>query len=94
MCLVLHPGLKLEYFRQQEWKEEWINIAEKLVHDEYTSMYEGKAKGCNAAQSGMASDRKVSLLRCVPYIGMLMTNTDPIRCRLCKLLCGDNQEFT
>jgi hypothetical protein len=25
---VLHPGLKLEYFRQHGWEEEWIENAE------------------------------------------------------------------
>ena len=37
--LVLHPGLKLEYFRQKEWEEEWIDNAEALVHEKYTADY-------------------------------------------------------
>ena len=28
---VLHPGLKLEYFRQKEWEKEWIYEAEDIV---------------------------------------------------------------
>ena len=28
---VLHPGLKLEYFRQQEWEDEWIDNMTDLV---------------------------------------------------------------
>ena len=40
--LVLHPGLKLEYFRQKEWEEEWIDTAEELVHKVYVARYEGK----------------------------------------------------
>jgi len=39
---VLHPGLKLEYFRQQDWEEEWVDNAESLVRDEYIAHYEGK----------------------------------------------------
>src|SRR5260221_341927 len=37
---VLHPGLKLEYFRQREWEKEWIEQAEKLVCEEYAANYE------------------------------------------------------
>jgi hypothetical protein len=40
--LVLHPGLKLEYFRQKEWEEEWIDNAENLVYKVYAARYEGK----------------------------------------------------
>jgi len=40
--LVLHPGLKLEYFRQKEWEEEWIDNAEDLVYKVYVARYEGK----------------------------------------------------
>jgi hypothetical protein len=32
--LVLHPGLKLDYFRVQEWKDKWIDIAKNLVREE------------------------------------------------------------
>jgi hypothetical protein len=48
--LVLHPGLKLEYFRQNGWEEDWIDIAEDLVYKEYAARYEGKgeATGANA----------------------------------------------
>jgi hypothetical protein len=28
---VLHPCLKLEYFRIQEWEQEWIDAAENLT---------------------------------------------------------------
>ena len=40
IAMILHPGMKLEYFRQQEWQEDWIETAEKLLCDEYTSRYE------------------------------------------------------
>jgi hypothetical protein len=39
---VLHPGLKLEYFRQHEWDDEWIEIAENLVREEYAVNYQKK----------------------------------------------------
>ena len=40
--LVLYPGLKLKYFQQKEWEEEWIDNVEELVHEVYVSHYEGK----------------------------------------------------
>jgi len=38
--LVLHPGLKLDYFCVQEWEDKWIDIAENLVCEEYIGEYE------------------------------------------------------
>jgi hypothetical protein len=43
IAMVLHPGLKLEYFRQQGWEDEWVDNAENLVREEYIICYEGKA---------------------------------------------------
>jgi hypothetical protein len=43
VAMVLHPGLKLEYFRQQDWEELWVDNAENLVRDEYITRYEGKS---------------------------------------------------
>ena len=37
--LVLHPGLKLEYFQLHGWEADWIKMAEELVWDEYVSRY-------------------------------------------------------
>ena len=37
---VLHPGLKLEYFQQHEWEEDWIDVAENLVQEEYAVNYQ------------------------------------------------------
>ncbi len=37
---VLHPGLKLEYFRQHDWEKGWIEQAETMVREEYTATYE------------------------------------------------------
>src|SRR5271154_3426232 len=44
IAMVLHPALKLEYFRVHNWKREWIRLAEQLVRDEYTKNYQGKAE--------------------------------------------------
>lgn len=39
---MLHPGLKLEYFRQQDWEAEWVDNAMELVREEYKAHYDGK----------------------------------------------------
>lgn len=44
IAMILHPALKLEYFRAHDWKREWIRLAEQLVRDEYTKNYQGKAE--------------------------------------------------
>jgi len=49
---VLHPALKLEYFCQHEWEEDWIDTALQLVQDEYTARYE---KALPAEESPVAT---------------------------------------
>ena len=44
ITMVLHPGLKLEYFWQQNWENCWIGEAEKLTRDEYTHTYEDQVE--------------------------------------------------
>lgn len=39
---MLHPGPKLEYFRQQDWEDEWATNAEELARDEPEAHYDGK----------------------------------------------------
>jgi hypothetical protein len=34
--LVLHPGLKTEYFHSREWEREWIDTAEELVRTAFS----------------------------------------------------------
>ena len=61
--LVLHPGLKLEYFRQKEWEEEWIDNAEDLIHQVYATQYKGKEDvvGTNPNTSVGAVSQQFSL---------------------------------
>ena len=40
IAMVLHPGMKLEYFRNQKWEAEWIEQAETLVREVYAAKYE------------------------------------------------------
>jgi len=40
---VLHPGLKLKYFQQNDWHKDWIAMALELVQDEYAAHYEQAA---------------------------------------------------
>jgi len=46
IAMVLHPGMKLDYFRNQKWEDEWIAEAEHLVREEYAAKYE-KVAGSN-----------------------------------------------
>lgn len=39
---VLHPGLKLEYFRKQRWKQKWIDETLTVTRAEYVVNYKGK----------------------------------------------------
>jgi hypothetical protein len=40
IAMVLHPGMKLKYFKQREWEEEWVEQAENMVCEEFISVYE------------------------------------------------------
>ncbi|KAJ7605704.1 hypothetical protein DFH06DRAFT_1020047 [Mycena polygramma] len=39
IAMVLHPSLKLEYFRLRKWEQAWIDLAEQLVKDEFDLSY-------------------------------------------------------
>ena len=85
---VLHPGLRLEYFHQHDWEEEWIENAEMLVHDKYIACYEGKAPHTqislhtagDAIQSiaAMAQDQKLSEIRFPERVALLYATTNPL----------------
>ena len=62
IAMVLHPGLKLEYFRQQGWEDKWVDNAENLVREEYIIHYEGKASPIAPVLETMTS---VSSLSCL-----------------------------
>jgi hypothetical protein len=49
IAMVLHPGMKLEYFKRAEWEADWIEQAESLVRDEYMSSYQAKSNATQAA---------------------------------------------
>src|SRR6266852_5782140 len=37
IAMVLHPGMKLEYFCNQKWEEEWIEEPKSLVQEAYVA---------------------------------------------------------
>ena len=43
ITMVLHPGMKLEYFHNHEWEAEWIGEVERLVRTKYVEQYEQQA---------------------------------------------------
>jgi hypothetical protein len=55
IAMVLHPGMKLEYFRNQKWEGEWIEEAETLVREEYVVNYE-KINESNTQKNSIAKD--------------------------------------
>ena len=59
IAMVLHPGMKLEYFRNQKWEGEWIDEAETLVREEYVAKYEKKANEPNLAPTEDSSQNVV-----------------------------------
>lgn len=50
----------MEYFCQKGWEEDWIETAEKLVRDVYTTYYEGKEGPATATAT--ANAEPVSIL--------------------------------
>ena len=71
IAMVLHPGMKLEYFHNQKWEGEWIEQAETLVREEYTTKYEKAVDESNTApknnsnvDDGFASFGNLSVTTC------------------------------
>jgi len=50
IAIVLHPGLKLQYFRNQQWERDWIEEAERLVRQEYHAHYEKEPSSMEPTQ--------------------------------------------
>ena len=42
IAMVLYLRMKLKYFRQHKWLDEWIEQAENMVREEYIGSYEKK----------------------------------------------------
>jgi hypothetical protein len=70
--LVLHPGLKLEYFCCHDWEEEWIGQAENMVHKEYIATYENKSKSAQDAVNVNTPNAKV----CCTHMHMTSTHNN------------------
>ncbi|KAG1861090.1 hypothetical protein C8R48DRAFT_604723, partial [Suillus tomentosus] len=63
IAMVLHPGLKLEYFRQQEWNDEWISHAKEITSEVYVKQYKGKSNPAQVLDSGTTNDLVSFLLQ-------------------------------
>lgn len=50
IAMVMHPGLKLQYFRNHQWLKEWIEVAEELVRNEYRDNYEKETPSVEPTQ--------------------------------------------
>jgi hypothetical protein len=47
IAMVLHPRLKLEYFKQRGWEPEWIEVAEELTRERFMARYRDVDGGAN-----------------------------------------------
>lgn len=71
IAMVLHPGMKLEYFRRQEWLDSWIEEAEKMTHDEYIAKYEAELDTTqNSADSVSLTTWFYMLFSLVPQVSI------------------------
>lgn len=48
---MLHPGLKLQYFKNNGWEDEWVEMAEMLTRSKYEQVYEKKAPTDSASEN-------------------------------------------
>jgi hypothetical protein len=58
IATVLHPGLKLEYFRLHRWEDEWIEAAENLFREEYIDRYKDHVSPSTPAAHVSAEDKE------------------------------------
>lgn len=50
IAMVLHPGMKLQYFHNQQWEDDWIEEVERLVRQEYHAHYEKETSSVEPTQ--------------------------------------------
>lgn len=55
MLLALHPGLKLEYFRRQNWPDAWIATAQEILENVFEAYTEKYDRAANVTTSSMVS---------------------------------------
>ena len=55
IAMILHPGMKTEYFKQQDWLDSWIETAVALVRDEYASVYKKQPDTVNTPPGNTAA---------------------------------------
>ncbi|KAL1937892.1 hypothetical protein VTO73DRAFT_12785 [Trametes versicolor] len=58
IAMILHPKHKLQYFRDQEWDEEWINDTLKLIRDEWRTYYKPKSAPVDVGDQGASGKGK------------------------------------
>jgi hypothetical protein len=52
---VLHPQIKLKYFKDQKWKPEWISCARTIFTERFHESYAGRFGFQNSRASGWES---------------------------------------
>jgi hypothetical protein len=71
---VLHPGLKLEYFRTREWEDSWIKTAKDMVYDEYNLHYRDSATVVDATPDEPTVQYILHYIRCAGLIKTSLGN--------------------
>ena len=82
IAMVLHLGMKLEYFKLNDWESDWIEQAESLVRDEYKSQYAPKATA--TVQTASVPDKNDDFTD----FGNVSVTAAACACELNEYLCG------
>ncbi|KII87298.1 hypothetical protein PLICRDRAFT_177063 [Plicaturopsis crispa FD-325 SS-3] len=65
IAMVLHPRHKLDYFKNANWEDSWIQAAKGIVEDEYEQSYADRK---TAASSRAAAPQAVNVAKRVCYV--------------------------
>ena len=52
----LHPSHKLDYFRSVDWEDDWMKMAEEIVHMEFERAYAGLHDGNETDETDSVCD--------------------------------------
>ncbi|KAI0371578.1 hypothetical protein BV20DRAFT_941875 [Pilatotrama ljubarskyi] len=75
IAMILHPGHKLEYFRDQNWSEEWIETAKDIIKDEYNRKYANrKPASPTSSTSDKAPQISAVKVRVTSFTGHVSTH--------------------
>ncbi|KAL1937246.1 hypothetical protein VTO73DRAFT_13915 [Trametes versicolor] len=95
IAMILHPAHKLEYFRDNNWSQGWMETAEGIVRDEFACKYAGrKRSAASDTSSDMSSAAKESknLFDNLPRRSGKKKGPGPVKTELDIYLEADTEE--